>query len=492
MKNTKIVTFISINIAFFASAIWAQTPLPIFDKAGSHTIDAGAYDATGKSGFIDGYRKNITVDVINGDTVELFNAPSFILESYGNYGSATDGGDVIFNGNLIAHAARSDYVYSPIMTNDGGSKLTINGNLTLDGTNTVNRATWVHSYLVLSENNVTTNLNGNVDLSMTTSNNLGTALGGGAVVFMGDNVLVNLGLDSDSNVHIHDMVSNAAWNAESYGIFGGEGDFTINVNGNLVIENIEANTTSSFSGNYAHAAGIEAQEGTINVLADVTIRHISATGVNAEAYALAAYNNGTVNVNQGTNNIVKVEGILIVANNGTINLNLTNSYSYFKGSMGKFFTGGEINLSLSNGGSWHIVEDSGVNNLVLDGGKLAFYADANDLGNMQKLILSNESNISFVNNSEISVILSNDFTEDEYMILLIDTSFDPEYTINTSFFTADFLDEFGNELENWHLIFVEGEGLYAYYAAIPEPAEAVALLGLIAIGFAAYKRRKNK
>ncbi|PWM30622.1 MAG: hypothetical protein DBX55_04390 [Verrucomicrobia bacterium] len=34
------------------------------------------------------------------------------------------------------------------------------------------------------------------------------------------------------------------------------------------------------------------------------------------------------------------------------------------------------------------------------------------------------------------------------------------------------------------------DGLYVYYTAVPEPAELAALFGAIALGFAAWRRRR--
>ena len=78
-----------------------------------------------------------------------------------------------------------------------------------------------------------------------------------------------------------------------------------------------------------------------------------------EIASLMAANKAVINVNQGTNNVVKLEGD-IVENDGKVNVNFNTADSYLQGNAVHQGTGTEsgIKLNFSNGATWKPVYDN--------------------------------------------------------------------------------------------------------------------------------------
>lgn len=523
--------------AFVSSATlaFAQAPLfPYIDSSGTYTVDSGVYEGSNTSADTveAGLGVNITVNVdsTQDGTVEInsVSRPSWLLDAYGSYWNKTDGGSIVWNGNLIAHISAGRLAFTPVMVNDGGSSIVVNGNIAVDGVNNHDSAGFAWSYAAVAEYYSSLHLNGDVDFSLTFTNNLGIAQTAGVAVVRGESVNVSLGASSANSVHIHDVISNGATVSESYGISGvyeepvAEGypagfvsNYVIDVKGSALIENIQANASSA--GGVAWASGAEANFGTINFLGNTVIRDIKATGSETYAYALTAYNGGTINVNVGTNNIVQIDGDLDVQASGTINLQLTNADSYLRGGVSEG-DGGQVNLVLKDGGTWYIdgttsIHDITIDSAVIDiasGGrfnydgalvlngtsKLVFHSEnPSDTG---RIVLGASASLDFAEMTQIEVYLSDFYgdIDEAVAILLIDSESIAGMDLDVSNLDATFKwESSGQDATGWFLEFIEGEGLYASCLdpePIPEPASVAMFFGLSGLAALVLKKRKGK
>ena len=229
----------------------------------------------------------------------------------------------------------------------------------------------------------------------------------------------NFGTDSDNTFEIHDMnAGTAQGSASSYGILIQSPENTTNIYASANIHDVHAFTKSDSVVNYAYAIGAEVQEGILNFLGDVRIYNISAqvdsslsgdpvssfasgaSGQNAEAYALGAFANGTINVNLSKNDqrIVQIENDMIVTDGGAINANFTNANSHFIGTTKNYVdvqpgaTDGEMNLSFKNGAYWRVTEsNSQVVALTLENSNL--YLNQNSSGEDSTLTRDNAINL---------------------------------------------------------------------------------------------------
>jgi outer membrane autotransporter protein len=73
--------------------------------------------------------------------------------------------------------------------------------------------------------------------------------------------------------------------------------------------------------------------------------------------ALNAKDSSIINVNQGSNNDVQLEGD-VISSKGTINADLNTASSFLKGNTKLDASGGDINLNLSNGATWYPIFDN--------------------------------------------------------------------------------------------------------------------------------------
>ena len=503
----------SLSLANYSFAEIFQT----IEGSGTYNLPSGTYDGASSSwgvALVDSYNSSsIEVNVDGGSGTTIINTQppvAWLLDVYGNYDSTTGGGHVVWNGNISANMKAAYYDFKAVLTNDGNASLLLNGDLNLSVTNSGSHDSF-NTFLVASERNSSSTFNGNLNLTGKTENLSGGSISAGVLVNRGENVNMSLGNDLYDTMHIHDMQTNAEKDAESYGIYGYnyEGmrlDYVVNVAASTVIENI---TASSNSG-YSYAAGAEAHGGTINFANNLTIRNINAE----ESYALAAYNGGSINVNQDGAHTVKIDGDIDVSmENSVINLNLTNGESYIKGAV-RENSGGAVNMSLKNGATWHIEGNSGITKLSLDGGNIEVGANgrleynsnltlggasamvfhSGNLSNTGVVILGESATVEASETAFVKVVLGEFYKaiDEECSLLLIDTaSIVGAAVLDLENLPGVFVwEDSGEEAQGWALNYIEGEGLFANFTPVPEPATYAAIFGASALAFAAYRRRK--
>ena len=175
----------------------------------------------------------------------------------------------------------------------------------------------------------------------------------------------------------------------AYGIYAHDGaEVTKKEKGNITV--VAQGETSLY------ARGIFARSGTINVdVADVTTQIIggsagsesmgligwndgeinyaggsitvTADNDDANVAAVHAQNEAVINVNQGTENKVVINGDVNNYDDGIINLNLNTINSELNGAIDDNSANG-INLTLANGAEWNNTDASNVTNVSMNGG----------------------------------------------------------------------------------------------------------------------------
>lgn len=507
----KKIAAITVASAIICATSYSAEFLPI-ETTGNYTVSPGDYTAS-SSWIVDSYGKNIVVNVgedglgnVNLDTQNTV----WVLDSYGNYDSKQGGGSITWNGNLSLSMRTSYNDFKPILSNDGSSSLTVNGDLSVKAQNT--GATSSHNtFLVTGEFYSHSKFNGSLDLSASTVNSSGASIGSAVTVLRGEGVDMSFGGSSTDKIWIHDIKTNAVQGAESYGIYGYNYggynlNYTINVEASAIIENISADSTAS----YSYAAAAEVHGGSLSFNGDLTIRNIKAE----TAFALASYNGGSISVNEANSRSVKIEGDIDALGSGSsIDIKLSNAESYIRGAINSG-DGAQVSISVAEGSSLYLTGNSSFQSLSIDGGSLIvegnaalsynsnliisgdssliFYA-INDV-NFGKILLGDSAELEISDTLSVELILGDYFRDlnSEYSLLLIDAEGIVESEVlalenaEGSFLWSDD----GKLAEGWSLEFVEGKGLYAVYAAVPEPATCAVILGALALLVAAYYKRR--
>lgn len=496
----------------FCAFAHAEQFLPI-ESGGTYTVNSGDYTAS-SSWIVDAWSSNIVINVDEGGagSVNLTTQNTvWMLDAYGNYDSKTGGGSIVWNGNLALDMQASYNDFKPVLANDGGSSIILNGDLSISAKNNGNYS-FHNSFLIASEYYSTSNFNGNLDLSATTTNSGGDSIGSAVSVLRGENVYISLGESNSDKMRIHDIITESTGGAESYGIYGyNYGGYNLNyvidVKASTLIEDLSATSDAS----YSYAVGAEVHGGTLNFLGDLEIKNIKAE----TALALAAYNGGKINVNEDLTRTVKIDGdIETFGANSQINLNLSNADSQIKGSINSG-DGAVVSLSLSDGSSWFAGSESTVSNLKLDGANLVMGSgakvilnseftvagdssivfNATDRLSQSAIVLSEGASFDITGSLSVKLILGEYYKSlsEDYEMLLIDA----EGIVESSISSLENLsggvvwEESGESAEGWILEYISGEGLYAIYSQVPEPATVAAIFGAIALFIAGgVKRRK--
>lgn len=211
----------------------------------------------------------------------------------------------------------------------------------------------------------------------------------------------------------------------AYGIYAHDGsEVTKKENGNITV--VAQGETSLY------ARGIFANSGTINVdVADVTTQIIggsagsesmgligwndgeinyaggsitvTADNDDANVAAVHAQNEAVINVNQGTENKVVINGDVNNYDDGIINLNLNTINSELNGAIDDNSDNGTT-LTLANGAKWNNSDRSNVNNVSMNGGIInqntSKYIDIENYSGSGEIVLSVGDNIS---NGDIDV-----------------------------------------------------------------------------------------
>lgn len=489
----------------------AEQFLPI-ESGGTYTVNSGDYTAS-SSWIVDARSSNISIDVDEdgAGSVNLATQNTvWVLDAYGNYDSKTGGGNIVWNGSLALdmHAYYNDF--KPVLANDGGSSIVVNGDLSMKAENSGNTSSH-NSFLIANEYYSSSTFNGNLDLSATTTNTGGDSIGSAVTVLRGEGVHVTLGASNSDKMRIHDIVTETEGGAESYGIYGYnyggyELNYVIDVKASTLIENITASSNTS----YSYAAGAEVHGGTLNFFGDLEIKNLKAE----TALALAAYNGGKINVNADLSRIVKIDGdIESFGLNSQIILNLSNANSHIKGSINDG-DGALVSLSLSDGSSWYVSGESSLSELKIDaanlimesGSKLLYNSNlavsgdslivfnALDESGPGAIVLGEGASLDISGSLSVKLVLGEYYRslKDDYAMLLIDA----EGIVESS--VSDLENILGSvtwengeaDAAGWSLEYVSGEGLYAIYSQVPEPATCAAVFGVFALAFAAYRRRK--
>lgn len=164
-------------------------------------------------------------------------------------------------------------------------------------------------------------------------------------------------------------VAEGAESVGAYGLFnyGSIVDYNVvNINTKTIGGSIENN-------NWTESIGVWTR--------DVSTSNIAGGSITAQAYnsdgittneqatvrAILSDDTSTVNVNQGTNNDVVINGDVEAKTNAIINLNLNTINSEINGAIDDNSANG-INLTLANGAEWNNTDTSNVTNVSMNGG----------------------------------------------------------------------------------------------------------------------------
>lgn len=164
-------------------------------------------------------------------------------------------------------------------------------------------------------------------------------------------------------------VAEGAESVGAYGLFnyGSIVDYNVvNINTKTIGGSIENN-------NWTESIGVWTR--------DVSTSNIAGGSITAQAYnsdgittneqatvrAILSDDTSTVNVNQGTNNDVVINGDIEAKTNAIINLNLNTINSEINGAIDDNSANG-INLTLANGAEWNNTDTSNVTNVSMNGG----------------------------------------------------------------------------------------------------------------------------
>lgn len=370
--------------------------------------------------FIDANQSNINITINNKLDISLTNNDNGSLSGINILNDAQEqtidrskGGSITVNsinseGNGNANGAKISY-------GNKNSILLGNSNIKINVENPNSGAEMYGLYIMGGKENNITMENGNIDITYTGDNYSASA--SGVAVFDNNNITTQ-----DANINISvtsagEQISiNGLQAADGANINTGNGIIDINGcgtgntpvyvngiytynNGNVIKEGGTIKATANGEGILA-ARGVFVNSGTINVdVADVTTQaiggstengnfiesigllgwndgeinyaggSITATADNNDAYvaAIHAKDDVVINVNQGTENKVVINGDVNNRGNGLINLTLNTESSAINGAIDDRSTKG-INLTLADGAEWNNTDASNVTNVSMNGG----------------------------------------------------------------------------------------------------------------------------
>jgi outer membrane autotransporter protein len=261
---------------------------------------------------------------------------------------------------------------------------------------------------------------------------------GSNILTLGNNVTINSNITSNALSHnmgisaIGDVVlgNNDAINvttktsgdaaASAVGIFGDNSNLTAGSGTTVKIDATADNLTS--------ATAVNANENCkFDIAGLTTIMNVNSadTAYRPHVASIWADEGGVVNVNQGTNNAVKLEGD-IITDSGTVNVNFNTKDSYLQGniySQGSDDTG--VNATFANGATWKPVFDNRYGSLNVD---------ANDHKNVSATTdeLTEDGNIT-LNGGVIDLTWDNPTRSGDYRTLNLDdvSGTDGTFVVNT-------------------------------------------------------------
>ena len=117
-----------------------------------------------------------------------------------------------------------------------------------------------------------------------------------------------------------------------------------------------------------------------------------------------------------------------------------------------------------------------------------------NLSNTGVVILGESATVEASETAFVKVVLGEFYKaiDEECSLLLIDTaSIVGAAVLDLENLPGVFVwEDSGEEAQGWALNYIEGEGLFANFTPVPEPATYAAIFGASALAFAAYRRRK--
>ena len=164
-------------------------------------------------------------------------------------------------------------------------------------------------------------------------------------------------------------VAEGAESVGAYGLFnyGSIVDYNVvNINAKTIGGSIENN-------NWTESIGVWTRDVSTSIIAggSITAQAYNSDGITtneqATVRAILSDDTSTVNVNQGTNNDVVINGDIEAKTNAIINLNLNTINSEINGAIDDNSANG-INLTLANGAEWNNTDTSNVTNVSMNGG----------------------------------------------------------------------------------------------------------------------------
>ena len=287
----------------------------------------------------------------------------------------------IINGSLNVSMDTSAYQNQGLITFAFGGSIYIEKDLTIScSTQVVDNLKTDHPYAaLLLADSFPVDIGGNIDVSLRTQFGENSRYPSVLVGIWND--LRSDGLEDNPSewnlgskggaLIVHDIIANSGANlTEAYGIRIDSDNTHVTVHNGAEIRNIHAFTKSV--NHPAYAVGTEVSGGVVDFLGSVTIKNISAqssvtesdqpwidlpTGTVSdtdEAYALAAYSGGTINITPSSaTDIVQIENDMIVSEGSTINANFLNESSRFVGVVHDYNgSSGTVKLNFTNGAYW--------------------------------------------------------------------------------------------------------------------------------------------
>lgn len=212
---------------------------------------------------------------------------------------------------------------------EGGTIITGDGDITVSAVNSSDNETYVDA-VVVSEGATVTKANGKIEA---VAQGEGTVAARG-VYLLGDETTTNLGLVDISAKTIGGSSENGNW-IDSIGVWTRDG------------------STANIAGGSITAEAYNSDEVTVNNDANI--------------YAILSDGTSFVNVNQGTNNDVVINGNIETRSDSTVKLNLNTINSELNGAIDDNSDNGTT-LTLANGAEWNNSDRSNVTNVSMNGG----------------------------------------------------------------------------------------------------------------------------
>lgn len=383
-------------------------------------VNAGVYIMTDNRNSVNTIKINNELDVIL--TKEHSKATlSGIIISAGLSDKTIDrsfGGDIIINSyDDETTGAGTGIIGADISALDNNTILLGTSNIILNATNVKYGMNLTGLRVTNGTNNKIDMKDGNIKITgniKSDSSNYAEAYGmdasGSGNIISTEDVSVDIDITGDQNSIMTIASGNLARNGGSIDSEAGDIDvYAINENGQSVYVygiNADSNgkvgkdsgkiTVTAEGNGILSATGMLANNGIVDVkLADILVQTIgqnkantsiglwgassgviyygggtiTATADNEDAYvaAISAEGDSVINVNQGTENKVVINGDVNNRDNGLINLTLNTESSAINGAIDDNSANG-INLTLANGAKWNNSDRSNVNNVSMNGG----------------------------------------------------------------------------------------------------------------------------